>query len=159
MAVEKFESKHALVFNFDAYAGNFEREFCGYVMGAIGECGVGSEMAELYNEDHPRDTEFWALSDCCSSEGDDNGCYRPASIYHDLEVDEKPYYSSIIFLSTIPTDPEMKVIIERAKGFCATRPDWKAYLGARQLLTLKGVKLISNKVERVIKTVQQFDLV
>jgi hypothetical protein len=158
MAVAKFESQHALVFNFDAYAGNYEREFCAYVTGATGECGVGEDMADLYTEDHPRDTEFWALSDRCGSEPDDNGCWRPTSIYHDKEVDEKPYYSSIIFLATLPTDPEMKLIVARAKQFCAERPDWKSYLGKTEPLTLKGVKLISNKVERVIKTVKQFDL-
>jgi hypothetical protein len=52
----------------------------------------------------------------------------------------------------------MKLIVERAKQFCAERPDWKSYLGKMEPLTLKGVKLISNKVERVIKTVKQFDL-
>lgn len=158
MAVTKFESKHALVFNFDSCGGNFERKFCAYVIGAVGQCDVGEEMAELYNEDHPEGTEFWALSDRCESEADDNGCFRPTSIYHDKEVDSKPYESTIIFLGTVPTDSEMAMIVDRAKTFCAERPDWEPYLGEKQALTLKGVKLISNKVERVVRTVKQFNL-
>lgn len=160
MAVDKFEAKHALVFNFDGYTGSYVREFCAYVIGASGQCGVGDEMVDLYTKDHPSGTEFWSLSDRCESEADDNGCYRPTSVYHDKEVDSKPNESTIIFLGTVPTDPEMDMIVARAKRFCEELPHWESYMGPRDAhkIVLKGAKLISNKVERVIKTVKQLNL-
>ncbi len=159
MSVDKFESKNALVFNFDQYAGNYEREFCGFVIGATGECGVGKDMAHLYEEDHPQGTPFYALSDRTTTEADDSGCWRPVSIYHDPDVDTQMarYHSLIIFLQTIPTDDEIAMIMQRAKRFCAERPDWEDYMGEIQPLTLKGIKLISNKVERVITVEREFD--
>jgi hypothetical protein len=158
MAVTKFESKNGLVFNFGDYTGGMEREFCAYIFGKVGQCDVGSKLAKLYEEDHPEGTEFWALGDRCGVECDDHGCYRPVSIYHDTDVDAKPYESLIIFLDTIPTDEEMAMVLERAKVFCVERPDL-AYMqgkGKDYPLTMRGAKLISNKVERVIKTVKQF---
>lgn len=160
MAVEKFEARHALVFNFTQYTGGIERELCAYIIGAIGDCGVGEEMVELYDKDHPEGTEFWGLSDRTVGETDDNGCARPTSIYHDVGVDEKPNHSTIIFLGTLPTDEEMAMILARTKDFCQNRPDqdqeWRT--GEKVPLTLKGVKLISNKVQRVIKTEKVYDI-
>jgi hypothetical protein len=157
MSVEKFEAPYALVFNLDQYTGNYERDFCGFVFGAIGECCVGDDMALLYEKDHPNGTPFYALSDRCEHEPDDNGCHRPVYIYHDRAVDVTPYDSLIIFLQTLPKDEEMELIVTRAQRFCEERPDWKDYMGdkSKYPLTLKGIRLISNKVERVVKTMKQ----
>lgn len=160
MAVDKFEAKNALVFNLNSYAGNYSREFCAYLFGVTGQCDVGREQAALFEKDHPEGTKFWGLGDRCDSEADDNGCYRPVSMYHDKEVDVTPYESVIIFLGTVPTDEEMAMVIARAKTFCVERPDL-TYMRDKAKdhpITLKGVRLISNKVERVIKTVKQFEL-
>lgn len=156
MAVDKFEAPYALVFNLDQYAGNYEREFCAFVIGATGECGVGEYLAAEYREDHPQGTKFWNLSDRCSHQPDDNGCYRPVSIYHDPEFDSEMarYHSVIIFLSSVPEDDEFELILSRAKEFCA----WQSYKGQKKPLNLRGAKLISNKVERIIKTQRTFDI-
>jgi hypothetical protein len=156
MSVDRFEAPYALIFNLDQYAGNYEREFCAFVMGRIGDCGVGEEMLDLFEEDHPSGSEFWAMSDRCQNEPDDNGCYRPVSIYYDTDVDRTRYESLIIFFQTVPSEKEMAVILDRAKRFCAERPDTMAWKGPMTPLTLKGVRLISNKVERVIKTVTTY---
>jgi hypothetical protein len=158
MSVDKFEAPYGLVFNLDQYTGNYERNFCAFVIGKFGQCGVGEDMAELYEEDHPKGTPFWALGDRCSAESDDNGCYRPVSIYHDPQVDSSRYESLIIFFDTLPEDDEMAMILERAKRFCAERPDWESYLGERKPLTLKGAYLISNKVERIIRVEKVFEI-
>jgi hypothetical protein len=158
MSVNKFEAPYGLVFNLDQYAGNYEREFCAFVIGKVGQCGVGKEMAALYDEDHPEGTPFWALGDRCSAESDDNGCYRPVSIYSDHDVDASRYESLIIFLDTLPEDDEMAMLLERAKRFCEERPDWKYYKGERKQLTLKGAYLISNKVERIVRVEKVFEV-
>lgn len=166
MAVEKFEAPYGLVFHFNAYTGNFEREFCAYVIGAVGECNVGHQMASLYEEDHPEGTSFYNLSDRTRSEPDDNGCRRPVSIYHDLEVDKEPYNSLIIFFDTLPDEDAFKMIMERAKDFvimkrtkdfAKNRSDWRSP-SQKQPLTLFGATLISNKITRVIKTEKIFAL-
>jgi hypothetical protein len=162
MAVHKFEAPYGLVFNLDQYAGNYERDFCGYVIGATGQCGVGEEMAELYNEDNPQGTPFYALSDMCAQEPDDNGCYRPTSMHRDPDYDVPEvghgFASVIIFLGSVPSDDVIAMVSERAKRFCAERPDWKSYMGEIKPLNLKGIKLISNKVERVVRVEKVFEV-
>jgi hypothetical protein len=150
MAVDKFDSPFALIVNLDQYAGNYEREFCAYVMGAVGDCDVGREMATLYYEE---------VSDVCIADmtqpiADDNGCFRPVSIYHDSN-DVEAYDSLIIFLEDQPSAEDLTLIAQRAQKFCAERPDWKSYMGERRPLTLKGIKLISNKVVRTQEIISQ----
>ncbi len=155
MSATKFEAPYALVFNLNQYVGNYLREFCAFVTGAIGDCEVGERMVELYQEHHPSGTPFCGLSDRTVREPDDGGCRRPVSIYHDVEADVNPGESLIIFLQTVPDYDELELIVSRAKEFCEERPDWESYMGDRKPLTLKGIRLISNKVERVIKDVKK----
>lgn len=157
MAVDNFEAPYGLVFHFDCYTGGFERQFCAYVVGAVGECDVGREMLSLYKEDHPKGTQFYGLIDRTQHEPDDHGCHRPVSIYHDLEVDKAPYNSVIIFFSTIPEEEEIQMMLARANDFAKNRPDWRSR-SEKTPLTLFGAKLISNKVKRVIKTEEIFVL-
>jgi hypothetical protein len=160
--VEKFEAPYGLVFNLDQYTGNYEREFCGFVFGALGDCRVGDGMVAFFEEDHPKGSKFYALRDICRREPDDNGCYRPVSIYRDAEFDVPEVghgiASLIVYLDSKPNDEDMALIVARAKQFCVERPDWHSYRGERQPLTLKGIKLISNKVERVQRVEKSFDL-
>lgn len=58
------------------YAGNFERELCGYITGRVGECGVGQELGELFVQE----TKLESFSNVVE-EADDHGCHRPATIY------------------------------------------------------------------------------
>lgn len=74
-------SKWIFVIDTEEYAGNFERELTAYVTGQVGECGVGDDMAKLYEsevdeKDHER---FCELLD--HRPDDDNGCRRPCAIY------------------------------------------------------------------------------
>ena len=59
----------------DHYAGNFERELTAYCTGHIGECGVGAEKAEMYE-----DEEKYRFNNI-EQKADDHGCHRPCSIY------------------------------------------------------------------------------
>lgn len=59
----------------DQYAGNFEREMTAYCTGRVGDCGVGGNFANMYDEDEV-DEEFENVTQIS-----DEGCYRPCSIY------------------------------------------------------------------------------
>lgn len=150
MSVANFDSPFALIVNLDSYAGNYERQFCAYVTGAVGDCGVGRDMAALFEDDVPDST----LCDRTDSVQDDNGCARPVSIYND-PADEKAYDSLVIFFATQPDKLDLALILERAQKFCDERPDWKSHHGEKTPLTLKSMKLISNKVVRTQEVISQ----
>lgn len=152
MAVDQFDAPFALIVNLDSYTGNFEREFCAYVTGAYGECEVGKNMAKLFSEEHPGE----AIIDIVYHQMDDGGCRRPVSIYHDTTIDVTPYESLIIFFECRPEDHELALIQERARKFCAERPDWKP-TRKRVPYTIKGMRLIENKVVRTQETIWQTD--
>lgn len=67
------------VIDTEDYSGNFERELCAYITGRVGECGVGDDMAKLFQKEvkdmgeEPFEHVMW--------EPDEHGCHRPASIY------------------------------------------------------------------------------
>lgn len=74
-----------LVIDTNKYAGNFERELCAYTTGHIGDCGVGDDMAKIFDEEEAKtkkvfypESEHWS---CIMSLPDENGCARPCSIW------------------------------------------------------------------------------
>jgi hypothetical protein len=67
------------VIHTDQYTGNFERQLCAYLTGQVGECEVGSEMAQLAEEQEPEWVEWCDTQ--IEMRADDRGCYRPVSIY------------------------------------------------------------------------------
>jgi hypothetical protein len=151
MAVYEFGSQYALIVGTNEYTGNFEREFCAYVTGSYGECGVGEELAEEFLEEEGAEAESLTCLTC--NEMDDRGCARPVSIYDDGDR----YNSLIIFLEDHPNEKEWEIIIRRAKQFCIDRPDWCSWRGEKKPLELKGIRLISNQVVRtqeVLKVVE-----
>lgn len=77
MAVDNPTSKIVVV-DTEIYAGNFERELCAYVTGAIGECGVGGEVARAAASEIVH-IDWWRRH--VRSEADDKGCRRPTSIW------------------------------------------------------------------------------
>lgn len=118
----------------DQYSGNFERPMCAYMTGRTGECGVGSDEAEIfakemdvsvevYEEEHP----FHFVT----SVADDHGCYRPASIWPTpgwindgmgkfIKSDEEgfPAYKSVaIFMERKPTPEEVELLKDRAEAY------------------------------------------
>lgn len=78
-----------LVIHTNLYSGNFEREMCAYVTGAIGECRVGAEMRDILlqelvelgttKEDAKKQMKSWA--DLTSQQQDEFRCKRPCAIY------------------------------------------------------------------------------
>lgn len=74
-------NKYVFVIDTTDYAGNFEREMCAYVTGVVGECEVGSEFAEMYEEEMKQEESifFEYLDHRC--EEDDHGFARPAAIW------------------------------------------------------------------------------
>ncbi len=67
--------KYIFIIDTDSYAGNFERYMCAYLTGKIGECGVGREMAKIFENDKIK-INFNNIEDTA----DENGCYRPVEI-------------------------------------------------------------------------------
>jgi len=67
------------VIDTDKYAGNFERQMCGYVTGQVGECGVGMKEAETARKQIPNIVT--KLEEIVTNVPDDHGCNRPVSIF------------------------------------------------------------------------------
>ena len=65
--------KITFIIDTNSYAGNFEREMCGYLTGRVGECGVGDNFAEFFHKEETLD--FDNVIDV-----EDEGCARPCSI-------------------------------------------------------------------------------
>lgn len=83
-----------------------------------------------------------------------SGCYRPVSIYHDQD-DVESYQSLVIFFETKPEDDELAVVAERAKKFCAERPDYVSKGYTIEPLQLRAIKLMSNEVLRKQEIISQ----
>jgi len=115
MAVsDKTPFEYGVVISTNKYAGNFERNMCGYVTGRYGDCGVGEEMAEIYINEHT----FVKNELFCDvvSMPDDHGCCRPTSIW---DMNDR-YKSLIIFFDCNPGEELIMYMKERAIKFGST---------------------------------------
>lgn len=154
------------------YSGNFEREMCAFITGQVGECDVGSELAEEAQEELAQDTFNNTLDwieDHIVSESDDNGCHRPASIWptpgrvnngsgghfdEDKLPKEKswnnvhwPAYESVaIFFDEIPPKEVIDVMMERALRFASERPDWRSWKGEKKPLKISRIRILEPKL-------------
>lgn len=72
--------KYYFVIDTDEYAGNFERQVCAYITGQVGECEVGSEVAEKARNNIPSKM-LEIFDEHVMREPDDHGCHRPCKIY------------------------------------------------------------------------------
>lgn len=68
---------YKFIIDTDQYSGNFEREMCAYLTGQIGECGVGSEYAELFEKEVSGKISF---ENVVSIPDDEGYCHRPCII-------------------------------------------------------------------------------
>ncbi len=68
----------AFVIDTESYAGNFEREFCAYITGIIGDCEVGDIEAARFKFAFPGENPF---EDIVAQVPDDNGTRRPVTIW------------------------------------------------------------------------------
>ena len=140
MAVDKIESPYFVVIDTTDYAGNFEREMTAFCTGMTGECCVGESKAADYNEEETIDFDGWV-----TREPDDNGCWRPCSIYD--HGDGKGYKSVVIFFEEEPTREQMEVIARRARLF-PKEYGWK--------LEVLQVGVYENQVIRKTKLVKLY---
>lgn len=70
-----------LIVDTDTYSGNFERQLTAYLTGQLGECGVGKEMAKLFEEEAKTNKPPVDFAEVVVSAPDDHGCSRPCTIY------------------------------------------------------------------------------
>ena len=52
------KTEYSLIIDTDQYAGSFERETTAYCLGAVGDCGVGVEEAEIAHEEESLSDDF-----------------------------------------------------------------------------------------------------
>ncbi len=72
----------AFIIDTESYAGNFEREMCAYCTGEIGECGVGDNMASLFQKEMELgDEDEGPFAKKILQRADEYGCGRPVSIW------------------------------------------------------------------------------
>lgn len=69
--------RYIVAIDTDSYAGNFERQLCAYATGHVGECGVGAEEAEDYENSTNDDTLFRHIQE---RDDDNDDCPRPVAI-------------------------------------------------------------------------------
>ncbi len=131
------EHNFIFVIDTDQYSGNFERELCAYCTGMYGECEVGKEIAEKFEEKFPDEyNKLHQIIDCFVP--DKHGTGWPAAIWPtpgiwnnghgkhfsdskwDGKCDKWPAYQSVaIFFDTKPTHEQINFICQRATDYCA----------------------------------------
>lgn len=168
----KHNELYTFVVHTNSYAGNFEREMAAFMTGQVGECEVGSEMAELFVEevDSAMQDEF---TEIIGSVADDNGCYRPCAIYetpnrgnngsgmHGDVIDEAskakfswPAYESVaIYFDKIPTKPMIDLMKARAVEYADN------YSDKRYGMKVKGFQLLKNVTKtEIIDTNEELEI-
>lgn len=120
----------SIVIDTDSYAGNFEREMCGYITSIIGDCEVGRETAKYATHDLDEDVLEW-FEEHVRQVPDEHGCLRPVTIAKNFQLPKAPYYSVEIFFCELPKKEIVNIIKDRAKTFCNSREI--KYLGTRLL--------------------------
>jgi hypothetical protein len=119
----------------NSYAGNFEREICAYLTGKVGECEVGWELVEIFENEN---TDSISFNNVCSIISDqDDPCPRPCYIeitpgwFNDgvgnhckvdnknpKNIDKFPAYCSVaIFFKTKPSQIQIDLMKARAIKF------------------------------------------
>lgn len=124
-----------LVIDTNNYAGNFEREMIAFCTGLVGDCGVGEEQAEQFEQD-----ESLELNDLMDENllyfPDDHGCSRPATIWQS----ESGYYNSVAcFISDEVSVENRQKIIEIIKQRSQMFADENA-------ITILGYRLFKRTV-------------
>lgn len=127
----------AFVIDTDSYAGNFEREMAGYIVGRCDEHGEhrAGPYIEMYRRDFPGGDPFEDLvEERVDDHGDDaigrapmalaptpgygnNGKGKHSRLRAGQTAKHPAYQSVAIFLSRRPTPKELKVLAGRAARF------------------------------------------
>lgn len=149
MAVESaFAAPWVFIIDTDQYAGNFEREMCAYCTGTVGQCEVGGEMANLFEEDFKLEADNYGEDNPFMDYIDnwvmgEDGCGRPTSIWRNPTGDN--YNSVAIFFEQEPTEEHIKIMKERSQNFVKNRPDKKDY-GNMEPFNVLGFRLLKQEV-------------
>ena len=131
-------SSYVFIIATDSYTGNFEREMCAFSTGAVGECGVGQEQADLFRAElmpnaDEYDPTLFEVNDCINLyEPDDHGCGRPTSIWEDSKGN---YNALAIFFNEKPTP----VMIDLMK-------DRSAVYAGKNKIKILGYSMIKREV-------------
>lgn len=134
MSVDSPKSEVIVLIHTNKYAGNFERDMCGFVTGMYGECGVGEEEAQMFQEDMSDlglDPDMF--DEIIAQESDDNGCHRPCSIWN--ANGETGYKTVAIFFDADPTPTHIEIIRQRAQEY-----------GEEHNIEIKKLSLLHRKV-------------
>lgn len=109
-------NKYTLLINTNSYAGNFEREMTAYCTGVIGECEVGEELIESFNNEIASKFNIQSdhFEDILEQRSDEDGCYRPCQI----EKSETGDYNTVgINFINEPTTDDIEIIKFAAHKF------------------------------------------
>lgn len=150
------------------YSGIFEREMCAFITGLIGECGVGRDMAERFEEDLG-EAMVESFGKIISYVGDEDysSCMRPCVIWPtpnrsnngsgvhttiaEGEEPEWPAYESVaIFFSEIPSREKIELMMSRAQLY-ANEVYNRKY--KRDQLKIIGFQLLKKVTTVVTETV------
>lgn len=118
MSAAPYPSPYVFIIATDSYTGNFEREMCAFSTGAVGECEVGQDQADLFRAELMPDADeydptLFEVDDCINAyEPDDHGCGRPTSIWEDGKGE---YNALAIFFNEKPTQEMIDLIKTRSK--------------------------------------------
>lgn len=117
-------TKYTLVIDTDQYSGNFERAMTAYCTGVIGDCGVGREYQQLFDEESDINTRI-------DQRDDTYCCFRPTSIFATPNMCNNgcglnvkgnqfkyPAYCSVaIYFNQHPLPSDIEMIKRRAQQF------------------------------------------
>ena len=151
-----FAAPWVFVIDTDQYAGNFEREMCAYCTGTIGQCGVGEEIANLFEEDFELEDDKYGEDNPFIDYVDnwvmgEDGCGRPTSIWGGPA--DNNCNSVAIFFQQEPTEEHIKIMKERSSDFAKNRPDRKDYWEGDKPMTILGFRLLKQVVTTTETTV------
>lgn len=135
-----YSAPWVFIIDTNQYAGNFEREMCAHCTGEIGECGVGVEYAEAFQNEFSDpifDTIEWV--------GDDHGCFRPVSLW--TSPTGGVCNSVAIFFNSKPTKRQIELMKERAHKFSEVDDDISWRQKNFHAIKVLGFRLLNQKVE------------
>lgn len=114
MATEGIEVPYIVVVNTNKYAGNFERDMTGFCTGAYGDCTVGDDMAELFEQDVSQELRD-EFEDALMQVPDERGCSRPCTIWN--SKGNSGYNDVAMYFENRPSVAMVNLIKERAVEF------------------------------------------
>jgi len=143
------ETKYLFIIDTDKYAGNFEREMCAFATGHVGDCDVGSEQREVFEQEtEEQDVDEDILGDLeefIIHEPDEHGCCRPVTIT--FSPDRKEVNGVGIFFSYRPRREVMEFIVERAKRYASE--------GHGRFESAKGMTVTGSRLLKIKTTVEE----